>query len=78
VDKPTVVDLGIDVDAVAWQRSVSQNNDGFEVAFVREWVLVRAVPQAPGGLVSVFSRREWKCFLDGAAKGEFDEAAQPH
>lgn len=28
----------------------------------------------PGGPALVFTAREWDCFLDGAAKGEFDNA----
>jgi hypothetical protein len=28
-----------------------------------------------GGRVLVFDRHEWECFLDGARKGEFDDAA---
>ena len=29
----------------------------------------------PDGRVLVFDRNEWECFLDGARKGEFDDAA---
>ncbi len=29
----------------------------------------------PGQRVLVFDRHEWECFLDGARKGEFDDAA---
>ncbi len=75
VDKPAVKDLGVDVDTLAWGRSVAQDGTGFEVAFTGPWVLLRAVPAADGRLVSVFSHHEWRCFLDGVAKGEFDEAA---
>jgi len=27
-------------------------------------------------LISVFTSFEWECFLDGAKKGEFDDAAR--
>jgi hypothetical protein len=75
MDKPAVGDLGIDVAALVWRRSVAHDGYGFEIAFAGEWVLMRAVPGTPGGLVSLFSRHEWRCFLDGVANGEFDEAA---
>jgi hypothetical protein len=37
-------------------------------------VLMR-VAADPDGRVLVFDRNEWECFLDGARKGEFDDAA---
>jgi hypothetical protein len=73
--KPAVSDLGIDVDMLVWIRSVAEDGYGFEVAFAGPWVLIRAVPGAVSGLVSVFSHHEWRCFLDGVVHGEFDEAA---
>lgn len=77
-NKPAVMDLDIDVDMLAWGSSTADDGCGLEVAFAGEWVLVRAVPRAPGGLVSVFNHHEWRCFLDGVAHGEFDEAAMAH
>ena len=38
-----------------------------------EWVLMR-VAGDPEGRILVFDRHEWECFLDGARKGEFDDA----
>jgi hypothetical protein len=38
------------------------------------WVLMR-VTGDPEHRVLVFDRHEWECFLDGARKGEFDDAA---
>jgi hypothetical protein len=79
-----VEELGIDVAAQAWQRS--EAGDGsIEIAFVRagapagspasaEWVLMR-VAGDPEGRVLVYDRHEWECFLDGAKKGEFNDAA---
>ena len=75
VDKPAVGELGVELDALAWERSVAQDGCGFEVAFTGPWVLMRALPGSAGALVSVFSHHEWRCFLDGVANGEFDEAA---
>ena len=43
---------------------------------LEEWVLMR-VADDPDGRVLVFDRNEWECFLDGARKGEFDDAASP-
>jgi len=75
--KPTVHELGIDVSALDW-RSSGQGAGMIEVAFVTargdDWVLLRVNGEA-SGLISVFSRYEWDCFLDGAKNGEFDDAA---
>ena len=38
-----------------------------------DWVLMR-VAGDPDRRVLVFDRNEWECFLDGARKGEFDDA----
>jgi Domain of unknown function (DUF397) len=85
--KPTVADLGIDVQTQAWQRSGRGDPGGgtgaIEVAFVpgpgagtgrTEWVLMR-VGGDPAGRVLVYNRHEWECFLDGVRDGEFDDAA---
>ena len=75
--KPTVRDLGIDPGALAWRGSGDQPGT-VQVAFVTalggDWVLMRVLGDDEG-LVSVFSRFEWECFLDGAKNGEFDAAA---
>lgn len=71
--KPTVENLGIDVDAQSWTRS-SDEPGALEIAFVDDWVLMR-VADDPEGRVLVYDHYEWECFLDGAKKGEFDEAA---
>lgn len=75
--KPSVEDLGIDLNAVLWRRA-GKNDASIEVAFVdargERWALLR-VAGAATGLVSVFNRHEWECFLDGAKRGEFDDAA---
>ena len=86
--KPAVADLGIDLAAQAWHRS--GNGDGaIEVAFAHaaaadpaaadpaepaEWVLMRVAGNQEQRVL-VFDRHEWECFLDGARKGEFDDAA---
>jgi hypothetical protein len=77
--KPTVAELGIDVDAQDWQRS-GDGDDALEIAFVggtagsgaeTQWVLMR-VAGDPEGRVLVYDRNEWECFLDGVRGGEFD------
>jgi hypothetical protein len=68
--KPTVEELGIDLDELDWKRS-GADEGAIEVAFVGEWTLLRT----SGELVSVFDENEWACFLDGVKKGEFDGAA---
>jgi Domain of unknown function (DUF397) len=86
--KPSVSDLGIDLAAQVWQRS-GRGDGAIEVAFTRgpdaetagydgrdRWVLMR-VTGDPEQRVLVFDRQEWECFLDGARKGEFDDAAEP-
>jgi hypothetical protein len=74
--KPTVAELGLDTSVLAWRRS-SEGPGAIEVAFAwvagEEWVLMR-LGGDPAGRVSVFSRFEWDCFLDGARNGEFDGA----
>jgi hypothetical protein len=86
IRKPTVADLGIDLDAQAWQRSGrgdQRNGEGaIEVAFVAEpetgrteWVLMR-VGGDPAGRVLIYDRNEWDCFLAGVRDGEFDDAAE--
>jgi uncharacterized protein DUF397 len=86
--KPTVAELGIDLAAQVWHGSGSAAG-AIEVAFARaakadpakadpadgaQWVLMR-VTDDPEQRVLVFDRHEWECFLDGARKGEFDDAA---
>lgn len=76
--KPTVRELGIDVPALDWRGS-GEGSGTIEVAFVtargEDWVLLRVKGEATG-LISVFSRYEWDCFLDGVKNGEFDAAAE--
>jgi Domain of unknown function (DUF397) len=74
--KPTVQSLGIDVAAQRWIGAGGAGS--IEVAIVRaapgergDWVLMR-VAGDPAGLVLVYDRHEWECFLDGVRKGEFD------
>ena len=77
--KPSVQDLGIEVDAQRWQRS-GDGDGSIEIAFVAraggaaEWVLMR-VTGDPDGRILVYDRHEWECFLDGVRGGEFDEGA---
>jgi hypothetical protein len=77
--KPTVADLGIDPERQHWQRS-GGGAGAIEIAFAhapasqQHWVLMR-VAGDPDGRVLVFDQNEWECFLDGARKGEFDDAA---
>ncbi len=81
--KPSAAELGIDLaaptspPAPAWRRS-GAGRGAIEVAFVDaiggKWVLMR-VADDPAGRVLVYDHHEWECFLDGAKKGEFDDAA---
>jgi hypothetical protein len=75
--KPAVRDLDVDLDGLAWRRS-GEGPDAIEIAFVpargERWVLMR-LAEGPSELVHVFSAHEWDCFVDGAKKGEFDDAA---
>lgn len=74
--KPAVSELGIDLADVQWKGS---GQGTIQVAFVSargtDWVLLRS-QESTDGLVSVFTSFEWECFLDGAKKGEFDDAAR--
>lgn len=73
--KPTVSELGIDVSTLDWRGS-GQGAGTIEVAFTttrgEDWVLLRV--NGATGLISVFTRYEWDCFLDGVKHGEFDDA----
>jgi hypothetical protein len=78
--KPTVAELGIDIEAQDWQRS-GDGDGAVEVAFIPEagavaveWVLMR-VAGDPQRRVLVYDRNEWECFLAGVRDGEFDDAA---
>ena len=89
IAKPTPGDLGLDPGAQHWQRSGS-GAGAIEVAFAQaslgegpeaspetraeNWVLMRVAGDLDGRVL-VFDRNEWECFLDGARKGEFDDAA---
>jgi hypothetical protein len=89
--KPTVADLGIDPGTQHWQRSgqgtgtieiafaqappaPAGQQPPTPAAGQQHWVLMR-VTDDPEGRVLVFDQHEWDCFLDGARKGEFDDAA---
>jgi hypothetical protein len=76
--KPTVHELGIDILASNWRGS-GKSAGTVQVAFVtargEDWALLRVKGEA-AGLISVFTRYEWDCFLDGAKNGEFDDAAK--
>jgi hypothetical protein len=75
--KPTAQELGVDPDAQTWLRS-GTGPGAIEVAFVdaqgERWVFTR-VSGDRDGRVLVYDRHEWDCFLDGAKRGEFDDAA---
>jgi hypothetical protein len=80
VIKPTPEELGIDLAALAWERS-GDADGSIEVAFPLsrrwtrgDWVLMRVVGD-DAARVLVFDRNEWECFIDGARNGEFDDAA---
>jgi hypothetical protein len=80
VIKPTPEELGIDLAALAWERS-GDADGSIEIAFPLsrrwtrgDWVLMRVAGDA-AGRVLVFDRNEWAYFIDGARKGEFDDAS---
>jgi hypothetical protein len=49
------------------------SNGCVEVAPLPGWTAVRD-SKTPGGPVQLYTPHEWECFLDGAAKGEFNRA----
>lgn len=80
--KPTPRELGIDLEALSWERS-GHGDGSIEIAFPLsprwargDWVLMRVAGDR-GGRVLVFDRNEWLCFIDGVRNGEFDDAAIP-
>jgi hypothetical protein len=85
--QPAVPILGIDPDTVTWDRS-GDGPGSVEIAFpappgdrpgeweTGDWVLMRVSGPGGGGLILVFDRNEWSCFLDVVRNGEFDAAAE--
>ncbi|GIH73448.1 DUF397 domain-containing protein [Sphaerimonospora thailandensis] len=69
--KPTVEELGIDLDEVGWVRAGDQA-DALEVAILPEWVLVRETGPSSGP-IHVFDHGEWSAFIQGVKAGEFDD-----
>ena len=69
-----MTELHVDTRFLRWRRS-SMGPRAIEIAFAwvggEEWVLLR-LADAPDERVSVCSRFEWNCFLEGAKNGEFD------
>jgi hypothetical protein len=76
-EKPTVSDLGLDPAELEWVGS-GEGPGTIQIAFAHacglDWVLLR-VCSSPDGLISVFTPFEWRCFVDGAKDGEFDDLA---
>jgi hypothetical protein len=76
--KPTIRELGIDPADVEWRgsgRDPGTIQVGQVSALGKDWMLLRVLGDS-SGLISVFTRHEWECFLDGAKNGEFDDAAR--
>ncbi|MHB1593784.1 MAG: DUF397 domain-containing protein [Streptosporangiaceae bacterium] len=86
--KPTLAQLGVDLEALDWQRS-GTGPGSFEIALVAEtgrdpasaddrsgvkWILLR-VAGDPDGRVLIYDRIEWESFLHGVKHGEFDDGA---
>ncbi|HEY6278311.1 MAG TPA: DUF397 domain-containing protein, partial [Streptosporangiaceae bacterium] len=61
---------------LVWQRACSSAGNGacVEVAIVRDKVTVRN-SRDPSGDVLTFAMPEWRAFLDGVKKGDFDPPA---
>lgn len=85
--KPTLAQLGLDPDALDWQRS-GTGDGSLEVAFVGDGAygadgakglegagavswVLLRVAGDAAGRVLVYDRTEWICFLDGVGRGEF-------
>jgi hypothetical protein len=74
--KVGVEELGVDLGSQNWRRS-SAGDGAIEVAFVdalgERWVLMRVAGDSDSRVL-VYDHHEWECFVDGAKKGEFDDA----
>jgi hypothetical protein len=66
-----------DFTGATWRKSIKTQNSGacVEVARVGDVIGVRD-SKYPSGRILEFSLREFEAFLDGAAKGEFDDLVQ--
>lgn len=60
-------------ERLVWRKSSeSLNGDCVEVASLPDGVTVRD-SKDPDGAILMFSRSEWRAFLRGANRGEFDD-----
>jgi Domain of unknown function (DUF397) len=60
-------------DGAQWFKSTDSGDHGcVEVAFHNGKVGVRDTKDGGEGPVLAFTEHEWKCFLSGTKKGEFD------
>lgn len=59
---------------LTWRRAQASVSNGacVEVAPVQDMVAVRD-SKDPDGPVLTYTQAEWRAFLDGAKKGEFDD-----
>jgi hypothetical protein len=72
--KPTVEELGVDIEALTWRHSGSGGDGCVELTFVDEWVLMRVAGEP---LILVYDKFEFWCLVEGAKNGDFDQDARP-
>jgi Domain of unknown function (DUF397) len=62
-----------DWDGAYWFKASGSGDHGcVEIAFRNGEIGVRDTKDNGTGPVLAFTEHEWECFLDGAAKGEFN------
>ncbi|MGP2438883.1 DUF397 domain-containing protein [Streptomyces sp. JW3] len=67
-------DANLDLDNLSWFKASASSGSGgcLEVAFLPDGRVALRDNEDLGNPPFVVGAHQWRCFLDGASKGEFD------